>query len=380
MGRGRREHLTGSSIWDTDKPQGDFTTIQADAAIFGQIASIDASKQVANPVKIMEIYPDHTQPRRAVPSAVRAHWDGQPQSITQVFAAWLEHINEERARIQPQAAPFDPAPFLYLQETEDRLDPCGPLEAAFLKLIELAASIRRDGLTNPITVVRQGPHFRLETGERRWLAYHLLYAWFDGHDGRPNERAQWSKIPARQVEKLDVWRQASENNARHNLNAIGRARQFAVLLMDLHGMDNFKPFDAFEIEQDYYAQVADGDVWRIPRGKAELLLTGVGLKHVDQLRQIRRLLRLPNDLWVHADDHNLSENELRKVALDDYTVTKITVSPENDPPPAWERPFNRLERELIPRRWRRKSSEERRRIYQRTKAMLDKMEALGFGE
>jgi len=56
------------------------------------------------------------------------------------------------------------------------------------------------------------------------------------------------------------------------LNAIAKARQFALLLMDLHGADHFDPFNAFEHEQDFYAQVADGTQWRIPRGKGEVLL------------------------------------------------------------------------------------------------------------
>src|SRR5690606_6574017 len=152
-------------------------------------------------------------------------------------------------------------------------------------------------------------------------------------------------------------------------------RQFAVLLMDLYGAEQFKPFDAFEREQDYYAQVADGDVWRIPRGKGGQLLNAISLKHLDQLRQIRRLLRLPHDFWLHADDHDLTEGEIITPLEEGYPVIPVTVKFEM---PIWERPFNRLERELIPRRWRKKSSDERLQIYQRTKAMLEKMEALGF--
>jgi hypothetical protein len=213
---------------------------------------------------------------------------------------------------------FSYEPHLIGQEIE-REEGIGILELSLLELVDLAASIRRDGLTNPVTVAQTGDHYQLETGERRWLAYHLLHWFFE------DERDKWAKIPARIVEHVDVWRQATENTARANLNAIGRARQFAILLMDLLAQSGaeFRPFEAFEQEQDFYAQVADGDVWRVPRGKGELLLNAMGLKHVGQLRHYRALLRLPNEVWREADDTNLTEGEIRYSDAD--TVTPVTV-------------------------------------------------------
>ena len=193
------------------------------------------------------------------------------------------------------------------------------------------ASIRRDGLTNPISVVRRGNNYELETGERRWLAYHLLHWKFGENDLLPNNKQRnWSRIPARIVKEVDIWRQASENNARDNLNAISKARQLALLLMDLHGWEHFSTFNEFENEQDFYSQVADGNEWRIPRGHGEVLLNAMGLSDASQLRQYRALLRLPLADWRKADDENLTEGELRKIQNQSYTVTGVTVSPEKE--------------------------------------------------
>jgi hypothetical protein len=193
-----------------------------------------------------------------------------------------------------------------------------PIEDSLIQTVDLAVSIRESGLTNPITVVHQHDNtYQIETGERRWLAYHLLNLLSDGND--------WSEIPARIMDTVDVWRQASENSARQNLNAIGIARQLALLLMDLYGMDKFAPIDDFTFEQEFYAQVADGNAYRIPRGKSADLLAATGLKHPDQLRHYRTLLRLDPDVWIYADDHNVTEGEIRNITRD--TVTPVTVKP-----------------------------------------------------
>jgi hypothetical protein len=159
--------------------------------------------------------------------------------------------------------------------------------------------------------VRDGELYLLETGERRWLAFHLL------HQRTRDE--QWSKIPARVMDEFSIWRQAGENNARDNLNAVGKARQLALLLMDLYRAEGaeFEPFDRLvqpgRCDRAFYAQIADGEQWRIPRGKAELLLNAIGLKSVRQLSQYRALLSLPDDAWTVADDANLSEYRLRQI-------------------------------------------------------------------
>ncbi|MGQ9887293.1 MAG: ParB/RepB/Spo0J family partition protein [Aggregatilineales bacterium] len=339
MSKGRRRGREPIDLFDSGAR---VSLEDTDAAIFGQIADVDLLRQVAKPISIFEIYPDPTQPRRAVPSEVRAHWTGAPQTVAALFDAWVNAVQREKD------AAFD----LQAHLLEDYLPPGAdgndddnipralrqrqPLETALLDIVALAVSIRKVGLTNPITVARDGGVYRLETGERRWLAFHLLHLNFPAED--------WSRIPARVVDQVSVWRQASENNARANLNAISKARQFAILLMDLlqeqRGVQ-FTPFHevlrAGRSEREYYAQVADGDQFRIPRGQGEKLLNAMGLKNPVQLRQYRALLKLPDEVWRYADDHNLTEWEIRK--LEAATVTAVTVAPDDKQPDSYYNPF-----------------------------------------
>jgi hypothetical protein len=323
-------------------PESDSLSVHTiDSDLFGKIEAVDSEKHVARPLDIFSIFPDPTQPRRAIPSVLRAVWAVEENTTAELFDSWHRLVEEERG------GTFDLDKFLKSSGNVRRLDNPGPLESTFLVLVELAASIRRDKLTNPITVAQDDAVYYIETGERRWLAYHLLYTHF--------EDEKWARIPSRLVNVVDIWRQASENNARADLNAISRARQLAVLLMDmLDGQGyQFNPFRQFEDERDFYAQVESGYRHRIPRGKSEQLLSATGFKSDSQLRQYRRLLSLPTIVWNIADDLNWSEKFIRDLLeqADDeeslialaateagrggYNVTSVTVSSvteESQPP------------------------------------------------
>jgi len=291
--------------------------IDFDQSMYGAIAHVDAGRQVAEPISIFEIYPDLGQPRRTIPSDVRQGWDGLPDGVPALLDAWLVYGIDGL----PQANYRESVRLMVQGESGFDYEAAGEESsagAALRKLVEVAAGIYRDGLINPITVARAGLGYRLETGERRWLAYHLLHLLFEGDE--------WAQMPARVVETPNVWRQAAENNARDNLNAIARARQLAILIIDVLGADRFHPLDAFESEREYYAQVADGDVYRIPRGQTERLLQAMGLKDGGQVRQYRRLLRLPDAVWRLADDENWTEGKLRNfIPNDGDSVTTVTV-------------------------------------------------------
>jgi len=304
------------------------------------IAAADAEYQAIEAISLYNIVPNVTQPRYTIPHSLTDIYTVHSDNIIDIFQRWIEEVKLERAQGE-----FDITSYLLGENTsrgeqaekpDEELtsistSPPSNIEKSLMKIVDLAASIRRDGLTNPISVVRRGNNYELETGERRWLAYHLLHWKFGENDLLPNNKQRnWSRIPARIVKEVDIWRQASENNARDNLNAISKARQLALLLMDLHGWDNFVPFDKFEHEQDFYSQVADGNEWRIPRGHGEQLLNAMGLSDASQLRQYRALLRLPFDTWRKADDENLTEGELRKIQNQSYTVTPVTVSSGKD--------------------------------------------------
>lgn len=291
---------------------------RVDETLFGFIGKIDESRHKASPTSIFEIYPNPVQPRRTIPHKVRERLR-EGQLVSEVFDYWLQEVEKERG-----GKPFPLEDYLNEKflpaEFDANVDRPGydddgeplaasPLEHKLMELIELAVSIRKDGLTNAITVVRvRANRYEIETGERRWLAFHLL------HHYLPQERDSFKQIAARTVEKINVWRQAAENNARADLNAISKARQLSILLMDLLSREeqiSFTPYHEFQSEQAYYAQVADGTEFRIPRGTADILLNATGFKNKRQLRDYRALLRLPGRVWKIADDLNWSERFLR---------------------------------------------------------------------
>lgn len=310
---------------------GDFASTSSggtsDIADFGYNSAVghgDPFSEKTNREKIVYksinlIYPNQMQPRRTLPTGVRQYFSSpDSDAMEYFFGMWLKEINLERK------IDFPLRTYLEGKETQriagvEKIDEeieqvgsvpkMGTLETAFMQVVELAASIMRDGLTNPISIARSGSsRYEIETGERRWLAYHLMNWQY------PN--AGWDKIPSRQVEDgISIWRQANENNVRADLNAIATARQFALLLMDILGANNFNLFDDFDDEQDFYAQVADGRIYSIPTNHGEKVINAMGISDVGQLRHIRRLLRLPNPVWVVADDLNWSESFIQKTLL-----------------------------------------------------------------
>ncbi len=321
MAKRRKRQASDNPFERADEQAADFSLFDVDEAIYGEFEGVDAGREVVEPIPIHDISPDLTQPRRAIPSPVRAYWDGSPDTMEMLFEAWLMLANQERQVRGETELDFDA--YLLSRETgrsrvnaenEAEETSFGPVETSLIRVIELAASIRRDGLSNPVTVAPWGNKYRLETGERRWLAFHMLALRF--HDTE-----QWQKVPARVVDRVDVWRQASENNARADLNAIAKARQFAVLLMDTyrqlgHEFERYSDLvEADGSDRVYYAQVADGNAFDIPRGMGEKFVNAMGMKDGSQVRQLRQLLRLPDVVWQWADDLNWTVGRIRNMRL-----------------------------------------------------------------
>jgi len=287
----------------------------------------------AVPISIFDIFPDEQQPRRAIPNAVRERWertDEPEEDMPRLFEIWEAMVNESR----PENAPFNLMNYLGQDVVAERAeedttyDPeMNPVELALVKVADIALSVRKYGLNNPITVAPLVPSgYLIETGERRWLAFHLLHA-----KGLKTQQERidddFSAISARKVEAVSVWRQAAENGARADLNAIAKARQIAVLTMDLHSAINnteFAPFEAFDHERHFYAQIfsdEESSFLRAIRGTQDHIIAAVGLKSGRQVSQYRKLLTLPDRAWELADDHNLSEYSLRGV-VDDKTTSE----------------------------------------------------------
>lgn len=343
-------------------------------------------------VDIDRITPDPVQPRRVVPSTLRGKWDGTPGRTRTLFQAWLQAITEARSsRGEP---PFDLDAYLTASATPraeaaeadavlpqigvDAAEEPAPIEAALLRIVALAANIRQNGLANPITVARddRAEGFIIETGERRWLAYHLLRWHFGDTEtaaiNGEDVTLDWTKIPARVVDAPDVWRQASENSARADLNAIGKARQLALLLMHLHGPQHFQPIHAFDHEQDFYAQVADGDAYRVPRGKGELLMNALDVPTTQQLRQYRAILRVPRPVWEQADDEDWTENAIDQAIRAPKPAASVVTTTVSDDPTA------RIDKmkDYYVKRWHKLDPEARQAVKDELRVLLDQLEAL----
>lgn len=289
----------------------------------GSIDVPDSGRVVARPTPISTIWADVKQPRRAIPINIRLHWDGNPASVAQLLTDWLRVAEAEAG------SPIDVVALLNGEGDGIDSDKFPSVAQEFMALARLAQGIQRDGLINPITVIESDGKLLIESGERRWLAYHLL----NMHLGET-----WAKIPAAKGNTNDsVWRQATENTQRRALNAIGMARQIALLIMAARGTppmaSGTQYLDYDEIvkngasDRRFYAQVADGNMHRIPRGMGERIQAAMGLG-MEQLSQYRRLLRLTEDepvndaLWTRADVENWPEGWLREVS----TLTPVKVS------------------------------------------------------
>lgn len=269
--------------------------------LMGDLDKVGGDKIVAKPTSIFEIHPDPTQPRRAIPSIVLNSWNyGDPRVL---YHYWMNFVVVEWTGDQND---FNDASMEWLHYRvmggfEERFTvngSPGPVERSILEVADLASSIYRDGLTNPITVVRDQGGYVVETGERRWLAYHLLY------EITKDER--WGKIPARTVDRLDVFRQAAENGQRKNLTAIARARQYAILVMGLNPNTDYLPYHQCVSDQAYYAQALNLSVY----GKNEQILNAMNLKDRSAVSDLKKAFQLRPDQWLVADDEAWSIRQI----------------------------------------------------------------------
>ncbi len=282
-----------------------------------ELRRLESKSSRVKRIPINKIVPDPTQARRVMPNWLRLQWVTKPDSVVEVLNKWLELANEEAAR--RGRGPID-VPFL-LSRDPDPSHPdeagdapseqpdIGPIESDFRALIQLAASIRLHGLTNPITVVTlPNGLYQLETGERRLLAFNLLHM-------LPQyvEEESYEAIPARVVEEKNLWRQAAENGARQNLNAISIARQLALLLMDIYQEEGKFSTWSPQLDVEWYAQVYDSTRFPIPYGRGKEIAAVLGLKSANQLRQYRALLSLPKTVWQMADELDWTEYRIRQM-------------------------------------------------------------------
>lgn len=294
------------------------STTDGDEALYGPATLPPVRANAVQQIPLEQIRPDWKQPRRAIPVAVMHH-DWKTVNIRRMLNSWGDRVRVELGNpaywigknLPEWLRSAQPLPELVLKSG---------VVTDFFELVSLAASICAHGLTNPITVVQDGDHYVIETGERRFLAYSLLSAHLLS-DGK------WDSIPALVVQDGDVWRQAAENGSRQPLNAIGMARQIALLVMDMYKGDEDVQFQRWEelvqpgeCDQAFYAQVKKGTTYPIKKGELERVLAVTGLKSSDHVSLYRALLDLDPELWVKADRENLTEGAIRALRAPEKPV------------------------------------------------------------
>jgi len=322
-----RPKFTGSNPLGGDNtPTTPLTPIKADSAIYSanKLEIAPSGNIVAPPIPLVDIRPNRLQPRRIIPLRLLDGWLGEVDVAQEVFNRWHQEAEDILGN------PIDVFAVINKQSSlfeDDQQIPPGIVQD-FIEELQLAGEILRDGLTNPITVIGNRPPYIIETGERRWLAYYIL--WLLTDDSR------WSSIPAVIQDKDgSVWRTASENGVRQNLNAIAKARQLAILIMHLNqSRHEYLPYEAFENDREYYAQVADGNIHKIPTDSAQAVSDATGLNGYARVSQFRRILNLSNEAWDLADEQNWKEEKIRLYLAGTLKNFKV-----NPPTPPSENPY-----------------------------------------
>jgi hypothetical protein len=280
--------------------KGQFSAASLTRQVTGFDKVLSEAKESELPVNV--IGPDPAQPRRAMPADLRAAWVAAAAPTDVLFKQWAELALEQHPHVLGWEQVINPPNDQRPADDDEFMDGPNmtrtPIAALWMKLVHLAADIHAAGLQQRIVVYKVGPKdYRLLIGERRLLAY-LLLNW-QGYGGYTN-------IPSLVVDGYDPVAQAIENGSREDLNAIERARQLAILLLHFNGVT--PPTDP---DWDWYAQAADAKQYRVPRGKADLVMRACGFTGKQEIMRYRKLLTLPTELSNLADQYSLAEGKLR---------------------------------------------------------------------
>ena len=250
------------------------------------------------------VRPDPIQPRRVLPEKIHHDFHESRLTPSQALREMVQIAQvAARQRGRPFANLLELLPDPERDETDTKLT---PEEELLRELVNLAVTIRDDGLVNPITVVdvSQGATrlYRIETGERRYWAAWLLRDFLPGYEG--DGMIDCIVVPA---DRSSVFRQAKENTARKSLSAIAIARQAALLLLTVNGYE----IPNYAVTNDFYRQALE---LRIPRGAGEAIYSAMGGIDKRRFGQFKDLLKLCDDAIELADRYQLDERTLRHVA------------------------------------------------------------------
>jgi hypothetical protein len=253
---------------------------------------------IASPVPVLDIHTDIRQPRRALPAAVRAGFTGDPTQILDILERW--HNLAVRRAGQRIEVPR----YLFGTVEADDIDTDDPIVTRYLALLRLAADIHERGLIHFPNVAELDDGYILESGERRLLAHHLLMIHVD------TER--YGTINVVIKPRASVWAQATENTASEGYSPIEKARQLALLLMDMWQEDRtFQPISDMITpdgsDRPYYAQALELNA---RRGQGQKLLNAMGVSSRGTVAKYKKLLELSDGYWLWGETKNKTLNDL----------------------------------------------------------------------
>src|SRR5260221_9506518 len=262
------------------------------------------------------IRPDAIQPRRMLPEQIHLDFHSNRLTPTQALKELIQIaqvIGRQNGR--PFTSVLDLLPDERDTESEE-MEPgrLSPEEQLVIDLVNLAMTIREDGQVNPLTVVdvTQGVTrlYRIETGERRYWASWIVRDFLTGYEG--DGTVPCIVIPSG---RTSAFRQAKENTARAGLCATAMARQAALLILAVHGIE--RPDGP--ANNDFYRQALELDLRTKREFTADILAAMGGISRA-YFSRYKALLALSDEALELADRHTLDEAQLRFV---------LALAPEN---------------------------------------------------
>ena len=170
------------------------------------------------------------------------------------------------------------------------------------RLSDLASSILRDGLQQPITVYQDGDKYIIFDGHRRWLTMQFLHQYHDYGDGTIPCYIRAKPM----LEQDSLLGQLSVNMQREDLNIFELARSLRQVHAHLQEHGGSVPIvskDGTTHSLEISPGASPGDIW-----SAIEKMVGIGQS---RRYQIEAVLKLPLKLQERAEEVGISEGKLR---------------------------------------------------------------------
>ena len=279
--------------------------------------------------------PDPHQPRHILPNDLRERLGGGAPAAEVLWETWQRCLGEPLYQAL-RSHDLSPEEALAKRREEGALDLA--LQLTLEGLVQLAGSIARHGLRNPINVYNLGGgRYQIAEGERRWWA-HVLTRDVLLRIEASTILARVHPLPAGELAVLA--RQQAENVHRRDLSAIARARAITrireALALEVSGTTGSTNPERPPVEQDVSGTDGSTHLGGRPRhleaitvsqlddltGQRLAELTGRGMTG-RTVRLYLALLSLPPEAQALAEAASLGERALRPIVSLDDAVEQV---------------------------------------------------------